>query len=520
VLQNEWMKDIRHLPDILLNSAWAFRENQPPINYYRPVMHLTYMVDYHLFGLQPWGFHLTNAILHTLNTALVFLIASALFRKHGASTAGQRGAWQNTLHYYLSPPLAAAIIFAIHPVNTEAVAWVAAIPELTFVFFSLCSFYLYITTPSFPARYILAPFFFLLATLSKETALTLPILLFAYDAAFNKKGGKMGLHYFRRYLPFIVAAGIYFALRLYALGGLAPQKPKHDYLTTFQYLLNVFPLTIEYFKTLLFPVNLTVFHVFHPVFSIMEGKALASIFLIATFFMLLYVLKRKSPLALFALLWIVIPLLPVLYIPGVGVYTLAERYLYLPSVGFGIFFAYTLTRIVKTLLSRDRKGMVTLLTIFLFVTIIFYAASTVKRNVTWKNEFTLWSDTVKKSPDSAIARYNLGIALFNRGLPDSAIAELKEAVRILPVYADAHYNLGAVYQDRGLFQDAVNEYMMVLQLSPGSVDAFYNLGLIYTETGFFYKAERAFLEAVKLKPDYTEAHSQLKQVRLLMNLQR
>jgi tetratricopeptide (TPR) repeat protein len=521
VLQNEWIKDVRHLPDVFLNSAWAFRDNQTPINYYRPIMHLIYMIDYHIFVLQPWGFHLTNAIFHTLNTIMVFFIASILFKQHADIYAEQKkGLRESHLIYYLSPPLAAAVIFAIHPVNTEAVAWVAGIPELTFVFFYLCSFYLYLATPSIPARYLLAPFFFLLATMSKETALTLPLLLFAYDTVFNKEVVKTKLDYFKRYLPLVISMGIYFALRFYALGGLAPQKPKHDYLSSFQYLINVFPLAVEYLTTLLFPLNLNAFHVFHPVLSVMEGKALVSLLLFITFLILLYVVRRKRRLVFFALLWIVIPLIPVLYIPGVGINTFAERYLYLPSAGFSIIFAYWLWRALNTLLSKNRKVMVLLLTILLFITFIFYATSTVIRNITWRSELNLWSDTVKKSPDSAMAHYNLGIVLYNKGSIDPAITELKEAVKILPSYTDAHYNLGAVYQNTGRFSEAAQEYITVLQLSPGSADVYYNLGLIYTQSGLLDQALSALQEAVKIKADYPEARHQLERVRQLKGLQR
>jgi hypothetical protein len=520
VLQNEWIKDIRHLPDIFLNSAWAFRDNQTPINYYRPVMHLIYMVDYHIFGVQPWGFHLTSAIFHSLNTIMVFFIASILFKQHADIHAEQKGLRERYLIYYVSPPLVAAVIFAIHPVNTEAVAWVAGIPELTFVFFYLCSFYLYLATPSTSARYILAPFFFLLATLSKETALTLPLLLFAYDTVFNKEGVRTKLDYFRRYLPFAITIGIYFILRFYALGGIAPQKPKHDYLSSFQYLINVFPLTIEYFKTLLFPLNLNAFHVFHPVFSIMEAKTLVSLLLTTGFLVLLAVIRGRERIASFALLWIVIPLIPVLYIPGVGINTFAERYLYLPSVGFSIFVAYWLWRVFNILSSKNRKIMVLCLTTALFLTTLFYATSTVKRNVTWRNELNLWSDTVKKSPDSAMAHYNLGIVLYNKGSIDPAIAELKEAIRIAPGFIEAHHYLGAVYQDTGRSSEAVQEYMTVLQLSPDNAGVYYNLGLIYTQSGLLDQALSALQEAVRIKPDHTNARHQLERVRQLKGLQR
>jgi len=517
VLQNEWIKDVRALPAIFLNSAWAFNENTPPINYYRPVMHLVYMLDYSLVGLEPWFFHLTNVLIHTSNTLLVFFITARLLNTHQNDTGGREEPGGRGLLRYCPPPLVAAVFFALHPVNTEAVAWVAAIPELTYTFFCLFSLYLYITSPPLSRRFFLSLLCFFLATLSKETALSLPLLLFAYDRTVRREGYALSL---QRYLPFAVVMGAYALLRLYALGGMAPQAPKHGYLTTFQYFINVFPLLTDYFTALAAPVNLTAFHVFHPVLSLFEARTIFACLLAIAFCLLLIAIWTRARLTCFALLWIVIPLLPVLYIPGVGVNTFAERYLYLPCAGFALLCASLLARFSPLLLPKSRKVMVLFLPLMLTVVALWYGTSTVQRNSVWKNEYTLWKDTAKKSPDSAVARYNLGIALFNKGLTDGAIAELREAVQIHPGYIDAHYNLGVVYQHRGMVEEAREEYLTVLRLEPRSSDASYNLGLIYAETGMLNQAEEAFQRAVAIHPGYREARLQLEKVRRMRRLQR
>lgn len=147
--------------------------------------------------------------------------------------------------------------------------------------------------------------------------------------------------------------------------------------------------------------------------------------------------------------------------------------------------------------------------VWFFVLIILYSIGTVKRGAIWKDELSLWSDTVNKSSNSARAHYNLGVNLYNNGQPEQAIKEFKKAVEIAPNYADAHYNLGAVYQNRGLLDKAVSEYRYALNVLPDSADAYYNLGVIYTQLGFFEEAISAFKEALRINPDYKAAQQDM-----------
>ena len=148
VLENPWIKDVRYIHDIFLSHVWAFQGVGWVSNYYRPMMHIILMIDYYLFGLKPWGYHLINIILHAGVSVLVFLIASMLINHPGSRekrlsppfTGGEKGEGE----YNLLFPLIAAILFAAHPIHTEVVAWVSGIPELSFTLFYLLSFYFYI----------------------------------------------------------------------------------------------------------------------------------------------------------------------------------------------------------------------------------------------------------------------------------------------------------------------------------------------------------------------------------------
>lgn len=144
-----------------------------------------------------------------------------------------------------------------------------------------------------------------------------------------------------------------------------------------------------------------------------------------------------------------------------------------------------------------------------------YSIGTVKRGFIWKDELSLWSDTVKKSSYSARAHYNLGVVLYDNDQPELAIIEFQKALEIAPNYADAHYNLGALYQDKGLLEKAISEYRYALDLAPDSVDAYYNLGVIYTQLDYFEEAVMAFQKALRNKPDYKEAQQGLEKAMYL-----
>jgi len=516
VLKNSWITDIRNIPAIFSSPTWSFStedSSHSKFNYYRPMMHLIYMAEYPIFGLKPWGWHLLNIIFHAMNSIMVFLIAFRLFNKQGTFNPPQISNLKSQISN-LMPALIAAILFATHPINTEVVAWVAGIPELSFTLFYLISFYLYISQ-----RYLLSSFFFFMAAISKETALTLPIFLFVYDYAFRRDSSSSKRNYIN-YIPFVIATGIYMLMRIYALGGMAPQKPRHDYLSSFQYFINVFPLIIQYFEKLILPINLNNFHVLHPVYSILEPKAIISLSLTISFLTLLFLIRRGSSLAFFALLWILIPLLPVLYIPGVGENTFAERYLYLSSGGFSILGAYLFTNALYKLEDRKIGGAIKKVLITSICVIIgLYTTGTIKRNLVWANNMALWFDIVQKSPDSAMAHYNMGGEYYANGQSDLAIVEFQKAIEIAPNYADAHYNLGAVYQNKGLLEKAISQYRYALNLAPNSVDAYFNLGVIYTQLNSFEEAVLAFQEALRIKPDYQEAQRELEKVFNLRQLQ-
>jgi Flp pilus assembly protein TadD len=326
-------------------------------------------------------------------------------------------------------------------------------------------------------------------------------------------------------------------VRYYVLRSSAPIESYSD-LSTYQSIINVFPLFREYLTGLLWPFNLNFWHTFHPISSLFEAKGIIPIVVTVIYFVVSMVAYRKNRPLFFGLLLLLIPLLPAFYINGIPGKPFAERYLYCPSVGFVFLLAVFLSWAKEELPRAVRS-----ITIVFIVIAGLYSIGTLNRNNVWKDEFIFWSDTVKKSPDNtlahnnlglaymskgqvdvAMAEYeialtlkpdhaeahnNLGLAYMSKGQVDIAMAEFETALRLNPGYSNAHNNLGNVYADKGQLDKAMAEYQTVLLLDPSNADAHNNLGCLFESVGQLDKAMTEFETALRLKPNHKEAHNNL-----------
>lgn len=504
IVENPRIKDIKHIPDIFLSDIWAFRKTGGS-NYYRPVVHIVYMVDYYIFGLNPWGFHLSYIIFHAGVSVLVFLIAFAVFDK----LSSRYSLNQLSNSYNLTLAFAASILFATHPINTEAV--VLGGPEPLFAFFYLLSFYLYINADViWGKKFILSILFFFISVLCKETALTLPLLLFVYDYSFKKEPAlylwpKAFYISAKKHIPYLITAGIYVVIRIYIIGGFAPLK-RHADLSNYQYIINTFPLFAQYLEKLIFPTSLNVFHVFHPISSVFEWKGMVG-FSLTIAFISLICFFRKNRGVFFSLLWILIPLLPLFYITALGENTFAERYLYLPSVGFAMLISTGINKIYYS----QRLGRVAFPAVIsiLIVAAGLYSISTIERIRIWKDEYTLWSDAVKKSPDGYIPHHGLAIAYSKKGMLDEAIEEDRISIALKPTYAQAHTAICGLYSKKEMFDKALEHCYIALELGFRWPATYHNICYAYLRKGFIDDAIEQCLMALKLKPDFAVAHNTL-----------
>jgi tetratricopeptide (TPR) repeat protein len=224
----------------------------------------------------------------------------------------------------------------------------------------------------------------------------------------------------------------------------------------------------------------------------------------------LIVAFKKNKSAFFSLVFIGAPLLPVLYIPALGEASFAERYLYLPSVGF-----VTLAALLVVRARNSFPRGVPALNIVLIILIGLYSAATVIRNTAWKDNITLFADTVKKVPDGATPHNNLGHAYESNGQLDKAIVHYRMAVKLKPDYVDAYTNLGNAYDSAGLTDMAIEQYQTALRLKPDSAETHFNLGVAYEiPKGRPEMAIEHYQIALRIKPHFAEPHFGLGRVYL------
>ncbi len=505
VVENSWIKDVRNVPEIF-SSKFAIGGRS---SFYRPLVPVVYMTSYYLFGLAPWGFHLVRVLFHSGVSVVVFLTISFLLRKPQLPavspplSAGEENGGSQWASF------AAGLLFATHPVHTEAVAWIS-VTDLFLAFFSLLSFYFFIRSADDDAllrgSHVLSVVSFFLAILCKEPALTLPAIFICYDYVFKKEGQGIA-YYAKRYVPFLVAAGVYGALRLHAFGGSVEPFKASPGLSPSQYALSTLTLFGKYIEKLLLPVNLNVWHVFQPPDTLFSFTGIVSLLVTAGFLFSAFAAIRRYKVAFLGFLFIMVPLMPAFYLPGLtqgleNAFT--ERYLYLPSFGFVLLIALFIARV-----REKRPEWTAALAIVCFVMTILYSIGTVSRNAAWKDSYTLWSDAAMKSPRSGEPHNALGDYFKEKGMLDEAIAHYQVGVSLSPRISHIHANLGVAYAQKGMTDKSIEEIKVALLLEPGYPEAHDSLGVVYARMGRYAEAIKEFQAAADLDPSFENAYKHL-----------
>ena len=484
VLGNPFIQSFRYLREIFTTTAWSFT-GQGPTNYYRPMMSLGYLICYQIFGRSALGFHLVNVVLHVAVVGALFLLTAQLFHSRGLAF------W-------------ASVLFALHPIHTESVAWISGVTDLELTVFYLLAFYLFVKSAR-PAgksdrRTQLAMLAaFLLAAFSKEQALTLPLLATLYEHGVRAdRRETTWSQKISRYDLLWIGGAAYVVVRVWLLRAFAPLSQFPD-LTHFQAALSAVALLGQYFWKLLFPVHLCAFYVFHKSVSLGDWRVLAGGAACIAYLVLFFLLWKRARELAFALVWLLLTLAPVLNANWVGENVFAERYLYLPSVGF-CWLAASAGLWVWSKIAANRPTWKTAYALALGVLAVLCVARIVTRNRDWHDNFTFYTRTLAASPDAYLIRVDLGAAYDEQGDADSAEQEWREVLRTHPNNAVALADLGTLYSRQNLNSLAAEYLERAVKADPQYADGRIKLGFVYLNSGETDKAESEFLTAIRIAP--------------------
>jgi Flp pilus assembly protein TadD len=494
---------------------WAFAHVHA--DNWHPLTTMSHMLDCQLYGLQPWGHHLTNVLLHAVATVFLFLALRQLTRTR----------W---------PSAFVAAVFAIHPLRVASVAWVAERKDvLSGVFFMLTLWayarYVRSNRPSL-GRYTIALVLFALGLMCKPTLVTLPFVLLLLDywplrrLMFESRGSKSarsirhrsdggrGESTFRagslpaktvqdlliEKIPFFVLSAASCVATL-----LAQEKAviTIGQLTLGGRVGNAMVSYVAYLGQMVWPAGLSV------VYPYASGGPNVGQVIIASIVLLIisvafFIWRGRYPFLLVGWLWFLGVLVPMIGIVQVGAQARADRYTYLAQIGLYLLLTWG----ALELSSKWRGGREALIAVAVLIVTALTAGSYVQTSV-WRSSETLWNQALANTSENHIAQNNLGNALMKKGQLDDAIIHFRKALEIYADYPEANNNLGYALASKGNWADSIASYRAAMRVRPNYAKAHNNLAISLAEIGKRDEALAQFHEALRIDRDYPDAHCNL-----------
>jgi len=483
--------DITHIVDpgplqSLENVRFFFRTAETSgasfgqaVPYYRPLSTLSLALDYALWGANPFGFHLTNILLHGIVSLLVALLAFEL------------------LHDRIGA-LAAGLLFAVHPVHAEAVAYVATRNEPLCTLFALGAFFIYCRYRQQRPWYLWLPMLllFFASLLSKEMTITLPALIFLGEVLCFRTGLLRALG---RSLPFVLTAVLFLALRSAALViGSWESPPFGVRLATAVTLLG------DYLRLLVAPWPLRVLHDVPVRWSFSDPAVLVWGGLLAGLLVLLVCCRRNYPLFSFSGAWILLTLLPVSGLPAlIQPALIAERYLYFPSVGFAFFAGLVVVHLRQQLWYDERQRLLRAAGGTLLLGCGLLAGW---HGYHWHSEEQFYQRMVSDAPAHPLGYHELGNWYGKR----QRYGEMASLYQVsLELTMQQQDQAGRAYLARGEYGRAEREYLRLVDAKATSGAVYNNLGLACMGQGKRQEALRYFRLAVEFEPENADFRSNL-----------
>jgi tetratricopeptide (TPR) repeat protein len=491
IVDNTWLRSWSYLPRYFTADVWAFRHPSIPGNLYRPLFLVWLRLHYVLFGLNPWGWHLTTVLAHVGVTFLVYLLAFRLLKDELAA-------------------IFAALIFGVYPGHLEAVAWVAGVTEPLLALLMIPAFLCYLNKREGYAnpRLWLGTSLALygLAMLAKETAIMLPMIIFASEWIWTESGEAARSHAWLKkaraasmvVVPYILLTGAYVALRMLALHGFQNPREPESLLT----MALTWPSALWfYFRHLVWPANLGPFYdmgyVSHPGLRNFLLPGIAILAVAAA----LWKWGSKSKKAALAMVWLALPILPVLNLQVTGKH---DRYLYLPSVGFAMLVALALRKVKWGQAKLFGQPVIQISLVCVLGGVL--AVSTSSQNVYYANEDTFYLRLNSMTTDSDLAKMNVANLLGETGRFQEAVKLYQEILQHRPDAWELHYNVGYADYLMGKLAEAEQHLTRATELNPADPDSYFYLGLTELKLGRADQAAADVRRAILIRPDTDNYH--------------
>lgn len=483
---------------------------------WHPLTWLSHAIDYQIWGLNPMGHHLSSIILHSMNTFLVSILTVLLILRVKLSESSFPKTNEGLFTRAIIAGGVTALLFGIHPLHVESVAWVAERKDVLSTFFVLLSLIFYVNyvirqeSSKQSLYYSASLIFFILALMSKPMAVTLPVILVILDIypfqRFSfRKGIKEQQGVIIEKIPFFFFSVISTILTIMAqhAGGAIKSFEMYP-------LYNRIAVAIKglffYLEKMVFPSKLSPYYPYPKDVSFLSPEYMISIIAVVTI-SLFCVLSWKRGKKIFSAVWVyyVVTLLPILGIIQIGKQAAADRYTYIPSIGIflltGIGISIIIERIKNSPYPLMRNKMIFPIPLVLLFCLM--GALTVKQIEIWKNSIVLWSSVIKRFPDDAVAYINRANAYLIKGNYRESIKDFDMAIKLNPSYPPAYLNRALAYKRLGKREEALSDLNRVIEINPQYSEGYNNRGLIYRALGDYKSAIKDFSMAIELHSGYS-----------------
>ena len=470
---NAYIKDWRYIP---LFFKGYFSSFPVPKGMFRPILMLTFSLNYFVSGLAPFGYHIINLFLHFFNGILLYSLLKLTFKKAPFG-----------LNVIITS------LFLAHPINVEAVSYIASRSDLLVTSFLLLGVLSYIQK-----RRLLTFLFYVLALLTKETAICFGLLVVLCDFVYGIGDSKNAVEIKSRirenilfYIGLAALTLIYLSYRKAIFGGVGNIYPVRS---LYSNVLTQSAVTLYYIRLFLFPVPLSIHHDLPILKSIFSPAAAGGVIFVAVILILIFALKKRQPAISFGLGWFLAGLAPKFY--GTLNVIAAEHQFY--PAGIGVYLV--IVALVYKLYMEHKRYFIYVASGLIGVCAIL----TWFRNFEWKDGITLWKLEAKRSSSSAIAHNNLGYEYLKAGLYREAEKEF-DKVFALSAVADtgmnARLNIASIRRIEGKYEEALVELQKVRQRNPNYAGVYNEIGIVYESMGKFNEAEKALKDGLKLYPN-------------------